>query len=157
MALKDKFIVRLAGEQRQELERLAATRKRWAATITRARVLLKADAGSRSLSDLLPPSKGAYLPVREATPPRVAPHVFPALHGPRAYALKLPHIPADFGSGASAFTCPRNSSRRKMTPPLAAPRKQATDIHMSLVDTAMSPNERNQGTQAFFQAISITP
>src|SRR5262245_15038020 len=44
MALKDKFIVRLTGEQRQELGRLAATGKRSAATITRARILLKADA-----------------------------------------------------------------------------------------------------------------
>ena len=44
MALKDKFIVRLTGEERQELEKLAATGKRSAATITRVRILLKADA-----------------------------------------------------------------------------------------------------------------
>jgi transposase len=44
MALKDKFIVRLTGQERQELEKLAATGKRSAATITRARILLKADA-----------------------------------------------------------------------------------------------------------------
>jgi transposase len=44
MALKDKFIVRLTGEQRHQLEQLAATGKRSAATITRARILLKADA-----------------------------------------------------------------------------------------------------------------
>jgi hypothetical protein len=44
MALKDKFIVRLTGEQRREREKLAATGKRSAATITRARILLKADA-----------------------------------------------------------------------------------------------------------------
>ena len=44
MALKDKFIVHLTAGQRQELERLAATGKRSAATITRARILLKADA-----------------------------------------------------------------------------------------------------------------
>src|SRR5262249_10421463 len=43
MALKDKFIVRLTAEQRQELERLAATGKRSAATITPARFLLKAE------------------------------------------------------------------------------------------------------------------
>lgn len=43
-ALKDKFIVRLTGEQREELEKLAATGKRSAATITRARILRKADA-----------------------------------------------------------------------------------------------------------------
>jgi len=43
MALKDKFIVRLTAGQRQELECLAATGKRSAATITRARILLKAD------------------------------------------------------------------------------------------------------------------
>jgi transposase len=43
MALKDKFVVRLTAGQRKELERLAATGKRPAATITRARVLLKAD------------------------------------------------------------------------------------------------------------------
>ena len=39
MALKDKIIVRLTGEQRQELEKLAVTGKRSAATITRARIL----------------------------------------------------------------------------------------------------------------------
>jgi len=44
MARKDKFIVRLTGEQRQELEKLAATGKRSVALSTRARVLLKADA-----------------------------------------------------------------------------------------------------------------
>lgn len=44
MALKDKFVVRLAAAQREELERLAATGQRAAATITRARILLKADA-----------------------------------------------------------------------------------------------------------------
>jgi transposase len=51
MALKDKFIVRLTGEQRQELERLAATGKRSAATITRARILLKADADAGGWTD----------------------------------------------------------------------------------------------------------
>jgi transposase len=44
MALKDKFVVHLTDEQRQELEKLAATGKRSAATVTRARILLKADA-----------------------------------------------------------------------------------------------------------------
>ena len=44
MALKDKFIVRLTPEQRQELEKLVATGRRSAATITRVRILLKADA-----------------------------------------------------------------------------------------------------------------
>ena len=44
MALKDKFIVVLTGEERQVLEKLAATGKRSAATITRVRILLKADA-----------------------------------------------------------------------------------------------------------------
>jgi transposase len=51
MALKDKFIVRLTAEQRDELERLAATGKRSAATITRARILLKADAESAGWGD----------------------------------------------------------------------------------------------------------
>ena len=46
MALKDKFIVQLTAEQRNELEQLAATGKRSAATITRARILLKADVDS---------------------------------------------------------------------------------------------------------------
>ena len=44
MALKDKFVVRLTAEQREELERLATTGQRQAALITRARILLKADA-----------------------------------------------------------------------------------------------------------------
>ena len=51
MALKDKFVVRLTVEQRQELDKLAATGKRPAATITRARILLKADAGSDGWAD----------------------------------------------------------------------------------------------------------
>jgi transposase len=51
MAFKDKCIVRLTGEQRQELEGLAATGQRSAATITRARILLKADANADGWSD----------------------------------------------------------------------------------------------------------
>src|SRR6516162_7911149 len=51
MALKDKFIVLLTGAQRQELEKLAATGKRSAATITRARILLKADADGEGWGD----------------------------------------------------------------------------------------------------------
>ena len=51
MALKDKYVVCLAPEQRQELERLAATGERSAATITRARILLKADAGGDGWPD----------------------------------------------------------------------------------------------------------
>ena len=51
MALKDKFIVRLTAEQRDELERLAATGERAAATITRARILLKADAQGDAWAD----------------------------------------------------------------------------------------------------------
>ena len=51
MALKDKFVVRLAAGQRQELEKLAATGRRSAAAITRARILLKADAEVDGWSD----------------------------------------------------------------------------------------------------------
>jgi transposase len=51
MALKDKFIVRLTAEQRQELEALAGTGKRSAATITRARILLKADVEADGWAD----------------------------------------------------------------------------------------------------------
>ena len=51
MALKDKFIVHLTDEQRQELERLAATGKRAAAMITRARILLKADTNADGWPD----------------------------------------------------------------------------------------------------------
>lgn len=51
MALKDKFVVRLAADQRQEVERLAATGRRSAATITRARILLKADAQGDGWTD----------------------------------------------------------------------------------------------------------
>jgi transposase len=51
MALKDKFVVRLTAEQRQELEGLAATGTRSAAVITRARILLKADAGAGGWTD----------------------------------------------------------------------------------------------------------
>ena len=41
MALKDKFVVRLTAEQREELERLATTGQRQAALITRARIRKK--------------------------------------------------------------------------------------------------------------------
>jgi transposase len=51
MALKEKYIVRLAAEQRDALRRLAATGKRPAATITRARILLKADANGDGWAD----------------------------------------------------------------------------------------------------------
>lgn len=51
MALKEKFVVRLSAEQRTELERLAATGKRAAATVTRARILLKADANGDAWTD----------------------------------------------------------------------------------------------------------
>jgi transposase len=51
MALKEKFIVRLTAEQRGELERLAGTGERSAATITRARILLKADAAADGWPD----------------------------------------------------------------------------------------------------------
>jgi transposase len=51
MALKDKFIVRLNAEQRDELQRLAGTGQRAAATITRARILLKADADGDAWPD----------------------------------------------------------------------------------------------------------
>jgi len=51
MAPKEKFIVRLDAAQRQELERLAATGKRSAATMTRARILLKADADREGWAD----------------------------------------------------------------------------------------------------------
>jgi transposase len=51
MALKDKFIVLLTGEQRDELERLATTGQHPAATITRARILLKADAQGDGWAD----------------------------------------------------------------------------------------------------------
>ena len=51
MALQEKFIVRLTAVQRDELERLAATGKRSAATILRARILLKADAEGPGWAD----------------------------------------------------------------------------------------------------------
>ena len=51
MALKDKFVVRVTAAQRQELEKLAAAGKRSAATITRARILLQADADGDGWAD----------------------------------------------------------------------------------------------------------
>ena len=43
MALKDKFIVQLTPAQRHQLERLVSTGRHPAATLTHARILLKAD------------------------------------------------------------------------------------------------------------------
>ena len=51
MAVQDKYLVRLTAEQRQELERLATTGHSSAATITRARILLKADADGDGWGD----------------------------------------------------------------------------------------------------------
>jgi hypothetical protein len=45
MALKDKLVVRLTAAQRSQLEQLVATGQHAAATLTHARVLLKADVG----------------------------------------------------------------------------------------------------------------
>jgi transposase len=46
MAGKDKYVVRLSAEERQQLQELIRTGKRAAAVLTRARILLKADAGA---------------------------------------------------------------------------------------------------------------
>lgn len=51
MSLKDKSVVRLSVGQRRELECLAATGKRSAATIIHARILLKADTGHEGWTD----------------------------------------------------------------------------------------------------------
>lgn len=51
MALKDNCIVRLTAEQRHVLDGLASTGKRSAATMTRARILLKADAEAEGWTD----------------------------------------------------------------------------------------------------------
>ncbi len=45
MALKDKLVVRLTAQERSEVESLVSKGKHSAATLTRARILLKADAG----------------------------------------------------------------------------------------------------------------
>jgi transposase len=70
MAVKDKYVVRLTPAQRQELERLAATGKRSAATITRARILLKADAdgdgwGDEPIAEALDTSRATVARVRK--------------------------------------------------------------------------------------------
>jgi transposase len=51
VALKEKFVVRLSGAHREQLEQLATTGKRSAAIITRARILLKADADGEGWGD----------------------------------------------------------------------------------------------------------
>jgi transposase len=51
VALKDKFVVRLTAAQGHDLDRLAVTGKRSAATVTRARILLKADANGEGWTD----------------------------------------------------------------------------------------------------------
>jgi transposase len=51
MALKDKFVIRLTAQQRQELQKLTATGKAPAATLTRARILLKANADGDAWPD----------------------------------------------------------------------------------------------------------
>ena len=51
MSRKDKSVVRLSAGHRHELERLAATGKRSAATILHARILLKADTGHEGWTD----------------------------------------------------------------------------------------------------------
>jgi len=51
MAVKDKLIVRLSRQQRQELERLVATGKQSARALIHARILLKADTQSEGWTD----------------------------------------------------------------------------------------------------------
>ena len=46
MAGKEKYVVRLCVEERQQLQDLIRTGKRAASVLTRARILLKADAGA---------------------------------------------------------------------------------------------------------------
>ena len=46
MAGKEKYVVRLTAEERQQLQDLIRTGKRAASVLTRARILLKADAGA---------------------------------------------------------------------------------------------------------------
>ena len=46
MAGKEKYVVRLTAEERQQLQDPVRTGKRAAAALTRARILLKADAGA---------------------------------------------------------------------------------------------------------------
>lgn len=43
MALKDKFVVQLTPDQRQQIERVVSTGRHPAATVAHARILLKAD------------------------------------------------------------------------------------------------------------------
>jgi transposase len=45
MAGKEKYVVRLTAEERQQVQELVRTGKRAASVLTRARILLKADAG----------------------------------------------------------------------------------------------------------------
>jgi len=47
MALKEKYVVRLAAADRRQLERLVSSGRHSARVLTRARILLKADAGPR--------------------------------------------------------------------------------------------------------------
>jgi len=51
VALKEKFVVRLTGPQRQELERMARAGRHPARTLVHARILLKADADGPGWSD----------------------------------------------------------------------------------------------------------
>jgi hypothetical protein len=51
VALKDKYVVRLTAAPRDELERLTATGQRSAAMVTRARILLKANADGDAWTD----------------------------------------------------------------------------------------------------------
>src|SRR5690348_14832813 len=46
MALKDKYVVRLAAADRRQLERLVSSGRHPARVLTRARILLRADAGA---------------------------------------------------------------------------------------------------------------
>ena len=85
MALKDKFVVRLTAEQRQGVEKLAATGRRSAAAITRARILLKADAEGHGWAD---DRIAEALDVSLATVARVRKKF--ALMGPQAAVARQP-------------------------------------------------------------------
>lgn len=113
MALKDKYVVRLTPEQRQHLEQLVSTGSHAAATLSHARLLLKADmahgAGwpAQQIAEALEVSGPTVARIRQC-------------FGQRGLKGALPPPAAHWTAVAQAGWCPRGAADRASLQPTAA-------------------------------------
>jgi hypothetical protein len=68
MALKEKYVVRLTADDRRQLQRLVSSDKHPARVLTRARILLRADAGTTAPAGRTPKSPKPWSAAIEPSP-----------------------------------------------------------------------------------------